>query len=102
MESLLRVQSGQVAVLGGLIQDQVTNVEDGIPGINRSPLGELLRQRKDTATKTELVIFLRPVVIRDPSIEGDYRRFQNLVPDSDYLRRQNPAKLEAYGAQPGQ
>lgn len=102
MESLLRVQSGQVAVLGGLIQDQVTNVEDGIPGINRSPLGDLLRQRKDTATKTELVIFLRPVVIRDPSIEGDYRRFQNLVPDPDYLRRQNPAKLEAYGATPGQ
>lgn len=102
MESLLRVQSGQVAVLGGLIQDQVTNVEDGIPGINRSALGELLRQRKDTATKTELVIFLRPVVIRDPSIEGDYRRFQNLVPDSDYLRRQNPAKLEAYGTLPAQ
>jgi len=102
MESLLRVQSGQVAVLGGLIQDQVTNVEDGIPGINRSPLGELLRQRKDTATKTELVIFLRPVVIRDSSIEGDYRRFQNLVPDADYLRRPNPAKAEAYGSRPGQ
>ena len=100
MESLLRVQSGQVAILGGLIQDQVTNIEDGIPGINRSALGDLFRQRKDTATKTELVIFLRPVVIRDPSMEGDYRRFQNLIPNADYLRRPNPAKVEAYGGQP--
>lgn len=100
MESLLRVQSGQVAILGGLIQDQVTNIEDGIPGINRSALGDLFRQRKDTATKTELVIFLRPIVIRDPSMEGDYRRFQNLIPNADYLRRPNPAKAEAYGGQP--
>ena len=100
MESLLRVQSGQVAILGGLIQDQVSNIEDGIPGINRSALGDLFRQRKDTATKTELVIFLRPIVIRDPSMEGDYRRFQNLIPNADYLRRPNPAKAEAYGGQP--
>ncbi len=99
MESLLRVQSGQVAVLGGLIQDQISNVEDGIPGINRSAIGDLFRQRKDTATKTELVIFLRPVVIRDPSIEGDYRRFRDMVPNADYLRRQNPGKVEAYGEQ---
>ncbi|MBS0336990.1 MAG: type II and III secretion system protein [Proteobacteria bacterium] len=100
MESLLRVQSGQVAVLGGLIQDQITNIEDGIPGVNRTALGDLFRQRKDTATKTELVIFLRPVVIRDPSIEGDYHQFRNMVPDADYLRRPNPAKAEAYGGQP--
>lgn len=97
MESILRVQSGQVAVLGGLIQDQVSNVEDGIPGVNRSGIGDLFRQRKDTATKTELVIFLRPIVIRDASIDGDFRRFRSLIPDADYLRRPNPAKAEAYG-----
>ncbi len=102
MESLLRVQSGQVAVLGGLIQDQVSNTEDGIPGVNRSPFGDIFRQRKDTGTKTELVIFLRPVVIREASIEGDYSRFRNLLPDADYLRRPNPAKVEAYGGAPAQ
>lgn len=97
MDSILRVQSGQVAVLGGLIQDQVSNTEDGIPGVNRLPnFGEFFRQRKDTISKTELVIFLRPIVIRDPSIAGDYRRFRSLVPDADYLRRPNPGKIEAY------
>lgn len=97
MDSMMRVQSGQVAVLGGLIQDQATNTEDGIPGVNRIPnFGDLFRQRKDTNTKTELVIFLRPVVIRDPSIDGDYRRYRDLVPNADFLRRPNPAKAEAY------
>ena len=37
MESVLRVQSGQVAVLGGLMQDAVTNIEDTIPGRARPP-----------------------------------------------------------------
>jgi MSHA biogenesis protein MshL len=101
MESLLRVQSGQTAVLGGLIQDDARNTEDGIPGINRVPgLGELFRQRQDSVRKTELVIFLRPTVIRDPSIDGDYRRFRDLLPDADFLRRPNPGKVEAYGERP--
>lgn len=103
MDSMLRVQSGQVAVMGGLIQDQVSNTEDGIPGVNRVPsIGDFFRQRKDTVTKTELVIFLRPTVIKDASIDGDYRRFRNLVPDSGYLNRANPGKAEAYGDQPAQ
>lgn len=97
MDSMMRVQSGQVAVLGGLIQDQATNIEDGIPGVNRIPnFGDLFRQRKDTNTKTELVIFLRPIVIRDPSIHGDYQRYRDLIPDADFLRRPNPGKAEAY------
>ena len=103
MDSMLRVQSGQVAVMGGLIQDQVSNTEDGIPGVNRVPsVGDFFRQRKDTLTKTELVIFLRPIVIHDASIDGDYRRYRNLVPDADFLNRPNPGKIEAYGERPAQ
>jgi len=103
MDSILRVQSGQVAIMGGLIQDQVSNTEDGIPGVSRVPsIGNLFRQRKDTVTKTELVIFLRPVVIHDASMDGDFRRYRNLVPDADYLRRPNPGKAEAYGERPAQ
>lgn len=103
MDSMLRIQSGQVAVMGGLIQDQVSNTEDGIPGVNRVPnLGDLFRQRKDTVTKTELVIFLRPVVIHDASLEGDYRQYRNLLPDSGYLQRPNPGRAEAYGTRPAQ
>ncbi len=93
MESVMRVQSGQTAVLGGLIQDSVTNIEDGIPGLNRVPgVGQLLAQRKDLNTKTELVIFLRAVVIRDSSIDGDYSRLRDLLPGSDFFLKPNPSR----------
>ena len=93
MESLLRLQSGQIAVLGGLMQDTVGNTEDTIPGVRNIPgLGRILEQRKDTNQKSELVIFLRATVIRDPSIEGDYSRFRSLVPGSDYFMTPNPSR----------
>jgi general secretion pathway protein D len=93
MESVLRVQSGQIAVLGGLMQDAVTKVEDTIPGVNALPiLGELFSQRRDLNQKTELVIFLRPVVIRDPSVEGDYSAYRDLLPGPEYFLKPNPSR----------
>ena len=94
MESMMRVQSGQTAVLGGLIQDSITNVEDTIPGVRSVPVaGQLLAQRKDQNQKTELVIFLRPTVIRDSSLEGDFVRLRDLAPGTDYFLKPNPARL---------
>ena len=93
MESVMRVQSGQTAVLGGLMQDSVTNVEDTIPGVRNVPgVGQLLAQRKDLNQKTELVIFLRPTVIRDTSMDGDYSRLRDLVPGNDYFLKPNPSR----------
>ncbi len=89
----MRVQSGQTAVLGGLIQDSVSNIEDGIPGVNRIPgVGQLLAQRKDLNQKTELVIFLRSTVIRDSSIDGDFSRLRDLLPGTDYFLKPNPSR----------
>jgi MSHA biogenesis protein MshL len=93
MESLLRVQSGQIAVLGGLMQDARSSTEDGIPGINQIPgIGALFEQRRDLNQKTELVIFLRTVVVRDASIEGDYAAFRGLLPGADFFSKPNPGK----------
>jgi len=94
MESVLRVQSGQIAVLGGLMQDSVSNTEDTVPGLNRIPgIGSLFEQRKDTNEKTELVIFLRATVVNEPSIEGDFRGFRSLLPDKDYFSKPvNPSR----------
>jgi len=94
MESVLRVQNGEIAVLGGLIEDRASNVEDGIPGVRNIPgIGALLSQRRDENRKTELVIFLRPTVINDPSLDGDYRAFRTLLPREDFMRGPNPGKL---------
>ena len=96
MESVLRVQSGQIAVLGGLMQDSVSNIEDTVPGLNRVPgIGSLFEQRKDLNQKTELVIFLRSTVLNDPSVGGDFRNFRSLLPGEDYFSRPNPSQPAA-------
>lgn len=95
MESLIKVNSGQVAVMGGLIQESVNDLEDGIPGVRSSEgFGQLFGQRNRTNSKTELVIFFRPVVIRDPSIDGDYRAYRVYAPDENFLNQGNPAAMQ--------
>lgn len=79
MESLLRVHSGQVAVIGGLMQDSLDQTKRTIPGLGQLPLiGNLFSFRDDEVSKTELIIFLRPTVINRASLDGDfsgYRRY---------------------------
>lgn len=61
-ESMLRVRSNDVAILGGLIIDsQVANTR-GVPGAMDSAAGTAFRHDAKAAGKTELVVFLRPVV----------------------------------------
>jgi general secretion pathway protein D len=94
-DSILRLQSGQVGVLAGLMQDIVENNDAGIPGIRSIPIiGELLSNRSQLSRKTELVIFLRATVVRDPSVDGDFASLRNKLPTEDFLAQPNPAKLE--------
>src|SRR6266705_132397 len=93
MESLIKVNSGQIAVLGGLIEDSVNDVEDTIPIINAIPfIGSLFSSRNRANTKTELVVFLRPIVVKDPSIDGDFRAFRGMIPGEDFISQPNPGK----------
>ncbi|MDZ7596357.1 MAG: Type II secretory pathway component PulD [Thiobacillus sp.] len=84
MESLLQVQSGQTVILGGLIQDDTNNARDGIPGLSRPEgLGAVFGQHERMNSQTELVIFLRPIVVSSPTLESDeLRQFQRLLPSS--------------------
>jgi len=93
MESLIKVNSGQIAVLGGLIEDSVNDIEDTIPIINSIPIiGSLFSSRNRNNTKTELVVFLRPIVVKDASIDGDFRSFRTMIPGEDFISRPNPGK----------
>ncbi len=82
MESVLQVGSGQIVVLGGLMQDGTQRNRQQIPGADElSAAGELLRFRTESVVKTELMIFLRPIVVANPSLESDELRFfQRFLP----------------------
>ena len=72
MESILKVNSRQIAILGGLMQDTTRNADRETPGAADIPfLGELFKTKNRESLKTELVIFLRPIVVKNASIEGD-------------------------------
>lgn len=93
-DSVLRLQSGQIGVLAGLMQDIVERNDSGIPGIRSIPiLGDLLSSRADLSRKTELVIFLRATVIHDPSLDGDFASFRGQLPGEDFLSRPNPTRV---------
>jgi general secretion pathway protein D len=91
MESMLKVASGQTAILGGLMLDSFDGKRDGLPVASRIPVfGDLVSYRNDTATKTELVIFIRPMVIRDASMEGDLSAYRHFLPDAQFFRDTRP------------
>ena len=87
MESVLKVGSGQTAILGGLMLDSFEGQTTGLPILSRIPLlGDLASQRNDRAVKTELVIFIRAIVVRDASLDGDLASYRRYVPDKDFFK----------------
>lgn len=85
MESVLQVGSGQTVILGGLMQDNVQRNRDQVPGLGSIPrVGEAFSFRDEKVSKTELVIFLKPTVITNPSLDSDELKFfQRFLPALD-------------------
>ena len=80
METLLQVNSGQIAVLGGLMENQNQTDKGKTPALSELPvLGDLFKSRNNSSSKTELVIFLRPQVIHNPSLNGDFKQYKTFL-----------------------
>lgn len=84
MESLLQVNSGNTAILGGLMQDEIQRNTDKVPGLSEiKGFGEIFKGRDYANKKTELVIFLRPTVVKNASLESDeLSRYKQYLPSS--------------------
>lgn len=66
IESNVLVDDGMVVVLGGLLQDSYSNNDEKIPGLGDLPIvGNLFKSETRSRKKTNLMVFLRPVVLRD-------------------------------------
>jgi general secretion pathway protein D len=86
MESMIRVENGNIAVMGGLMEDAMDNTDNTVPVVSRIPIvGSLFQNRDDTRRKTELVVFLRPIVVKDASLDGDYAAFRDKVPGQNFF-----------------
>jgi MSHA type pilus biogenesis protein MshL len=85
MESVLQVGSGQTVILGGLMQDNVSFKREQLPGADQiGAAGDLFRFRNESVTKTELIIFLRPTVVTNPSLDSnELRFFQRYLPQAE-------------------
>ena len=82
-DSIVRARSGQVVVIGGLMQDLVTKRNAATPGFGDVPLlGNLFKHQNNESEKSELVILLKPIVVND---EQEWN--QAITETSENIRR---------------
>jgi general secretion pathway protein D len=66
IESSVLVDDGAIVVLGGLLQDEYSGNQEKVPGLGDVPVfGNLFKSETRSRKKTNLMVFLRPVVVRD-------------------------------------
>ncbi|MFK4025367.1 pilus (MSHA type) biogenesis protein MshL [Stutzerimonas balearica] len=74
-DSIVRARSGQVVVIGGLMENRNTNTDANVPWASKLPVvGPLFQQQRKALQQTELVILLRPQVIDDRVWLDDLRK----------------------------
>ena len=95
-DSVVRAKSGQVIVIGGLMEESTRRDRAATPWLNRIPLlGSLFRHQLDDIAKTELVTLLRATVVDDSlwqtDIENTAERIQQLTDEGKFGRDHVPA-----------
>ncbi|MDE1181342.1 type II secretion system secretin GspD [Paraburkholderia sp.] len=99
IQSTILADDGEIVVLGGLMQDNYANGNSKVPLLGDIPwLGQLFRSENKSRTKTNLMVFLRPVIVRDATTSNeitmnryDYVRGQtnNYQSDNRLIRDKN-------------
>ncbi|MEM5384599.1 type II secretion system secretin GspD [Paraburkholderia phymatum] len=84
VQSTVLSDDGEIIVLGGLMQDNYSNGNSKVPLLGDIPwLGQLFRSENKTRTKTNVMVFLRPVIVRDQATSSSIA-----LSRYDYLRAQ--------------
>jgi general secretion pathway protein D len=95
IESNVLVDDGQIIVLGGLIEDKYNDGSSGVPFLKDIPIiGALFRSDAKTRTKTNLLVFMRPYILRDKDQSADITNNRlNLVQQTENQFKQAPMLL---------
>ena len=68
IDTVVRMESGDAVVMGGLMEDDTTGTQRGVPVANEVPiLGNLFKTQDNAVRKSEFVIFLQATILKDPS-----------------------------------
>ncbi|MAH05911.1 MAG: type II and III secretion system family protein [Alphaproteobacteria bacterium] len=66
MDSIISIPSGDVAILGGLLEDRTVSEENGVPVLGELPLfGSMFKNHNDRVQKTELIVFLKATIVNN-------------------------------------
>jgi MSHA biogenesis protein MshL len=64
LDSVMRVSSGGIMVIGGLMEDTTRNASDAVPGLGEVPIvGNLFKSRSEDSSKRELIIFIKATIV---------------------------------------
>ena len=86
-DTIVRARDRQLIVIGGLMQEREEDREARTPGLGDIPvLGNLFKQKRKVAQKTELVILLRPTIVDSQSVWDEAARAK-LAPTREFLER---------------
>ena len=92
IETMLKVDDSETAVIGGLMQDQINKENRGVPVLSSIPLlGALFSYTEENYVKSELVIFIRPVIVEDASLDGDLSEYKKYLLED--IRQETSDKL---------
>jgi general secretion pathway protein D len=100
IESTVLVDDGQIVVIGGLIQDDTKNSNDKVPLLGDIPfLGNLFKYQTKNRDKTNLMVFLRPVVLRDGKAANQLtgERYDYIRHEQGNFLRENDSLLPPIG-----
>ena len=100
--AIVQVDHGQVIVLGGLESDQVNDTINGVPILSRIPvLGALFRSKTKDVTRQNLMVFLKPYIIRSPEELVKYSRIRyNRTRQAELKSLKGSSKFLVPGAKP--
>lgn len=92
IETMLKINNSETAVIGGLMQDQINKENRGVPFLSSIPLlGALFSYTDESYIKSELVIFIRPVVMEHASLDGDLADYKKYLLED--LQKETSKKL---------
>lgn len=92
IETMLKINDKETAIIGGLMQDQINKENRGVPILSSIPvLGALFSYTEEEFVKSELVIFIRPVVIDHASLDGDLSDYKKYLLED--LQQETTKKL---------